>query len=94
MAIAPTLQRHLAARPRTKREADVVALKLFCLFSFILVGLIMAGVLEGAHSEPSLRFQTDFGSIPQAADRFWRQGSLNTIGQLTVAAPGSRAPLP
>ena len=42
---APTLQRHLAARPRTKREADVVALKLFCLFSFILVGLIMAGVL-------------------------------------------------
>ena len=45
MAIAPTLQRHLAARPRTKREADVVALKLFCLFSFILVGLIMAGVL-------------------------------------------------
>lgn len=45
MAIAPTLQRHLVARPRTKREADVVALKLFCLFSFILVGLIMAGVL-------------------------------------------------
>ena len=45
MAIAPTLQRHLTARPRTKREADVVALKLFCLFSFILVGLIMAGVL-------------------------------------------------
>ena len=45
MAIAPALQRHMAARPRTKREADVVALKLFCLFSFILVGLIMAGVL-------------------------------------------------
>ena len=45
MAIAPTLQRHLAARPRSKREADVVALKLFCLFSFILVGLIMAGDL-------------------------------------------------
>jgi hypothetical protein len=45
MAIAPTLQRHMAARARTKREADVVALKLFCLFSFILVGLIMAGVL-------------------------------------------------
>ena len=45
MAIAPALQRHLAARPRSKREADVVALKLFCLFSFILVGLIMAGVL-------------------------------------------------
>jgi len=31
--------------PEVKREADVVALKLFCLFSFILVGLIMAGVL-------------------------------------------------
>jgi hypothetical protein len=45
MAIAPALQRHLTARPRSKREADVVALKLFCLFSFILVGLIMAGVL-------------------------------------------------
>jgi hypothetical protein len=45
MAIAPTLQRHLIARPRSKREADVVAFKLFCLFSFILVGLIMAGVL-------------------------------------------------
>ena len=45
MTIAPTLQRHLTARPRSKREADVVALKLFCLFSFILVGLIMAGVL-------------------------------------------------
>jgi hypothetical protein len=26
----------------TKGEADVMALKLFCLFSFILVGLIMA----------------------------------------------------
>jgi hypothetical protein len=29
----------------TKGEADVMALKLFCLFSFILVGLIMAGIL-------------------------------------------------
>ena len=45
MAIALTLQRHLTSRPGSKREADVVALKLFCLFSFILVGLIMAGVL-------------------------------------------------
>jgi hypothetical protein len=45
MAIAPTLQRYLTARPRTKRDADLVALKLFCLFSFILVGLIMAGLL-------------------------------------------------
>ena len=44
MAVAPTLERYLAA-PTTKREADVVAFKLFCLFSFILVGLIMTGVL-------------------------------------------------
>jgi hypothetical protein len=45
MAIAPTLQRYLAARPRTKRDADLVALKLFCLFSLILVGLIALGLL-------------------------------------------------
>jgi hypothetical protein len=45
MAIAPAIQKRLASRPRSKREADVMALKLFCLFSFILVGLIMAGVL-------------------------------------------------
>ena len=31
--------------PRTEHEADVMALKLFCLLSFILVGLITAGVL-------------------------------------------------
>ena len=35
----------LAARPTTKREADVAALKLFCLFGFILVALILAGIL-------------------------------------------------
>jgi hypothetical protein len=45
MAIAPTLEKYLAARPTTKRETDVVAFKLFCLFSIILVGLIMAGIL-------------------------------------------------
>jgi len=44
MAIAPTLEKYLAA-PTTKREADVAAFKLFCLFSFILVGLIAAGIL-------------------------------------------------
>ena len=33
------------ATPTTKEEADVMALKLFCLFSFILIGLITAGVL-------------------------------------------------
>jgi hypothetical protein len=32
-------------RPVTKREADMMAVKLFCLFSFILVVLIVAGVL-------------------------------------------------
>lgn len=45
MAIAPTLEKNFRFRPATKREADVLALKLFCLFSFILVGLITAGVL-------------------------------------------------
>jgi hypothetical protein len=44
MTVALTLEKYLAA-PTTKREADVVALELFCLFSFILVGLIMAGIL-------------------------------------------------
>ena len=32
-------------RSETKHEADVMALKLFCLLSFLLVGLITAGVL-------------------------------------------------
>ena len=45
MAIAPTSERHLLLRPKNKREADIVAFKLFCLFSVILVGLIMAGIL-------------------------------------------------
>ena len=31
--------------PETKREADLFAFTLFCVFSFILVGLILAGVL-------------------------------------------------
>jgi hypothetical protein len=44
MAISPTLEKYLAA-PTTKREADLLACKLFCLFSFILVGLITAGIL-------------------------------------------------
>jgi hypothetical protein len=32
-------------QPATKRQADLLAIKLFCLGSFILLGLIMAGVL-------------------------------------------------
>ena len=43
MPISQTLEKVL--RPTTQREADLVALKLFCLFSFILVGLIAAGIL-------------------------------------------------
>jgi hypothetical protein len=35
----------LVARPSTKREADVAALKLFCLFAFIFVALILVGIL-------------------------------------------------
>ena len=31
-------------QPATKRQADVLALKVFCLGSFILLGLIIAGV--------------------------------------------------
>jgi hypothetical protein len=45
MTVALTLEKYLDVPPTTKREADVLALKLFCLFSFILVGLIMAGIL-------------------------------------------------
>jgi hypothetical protein len=43
MAIAPTLEKYLVV-PTTKREPDLLALKLFCLFSFILVGLIAVGI--------------------------------------------------
>jgi hypothetical protein len=39
---SPTLN---LASPKTEHEADVMALKLFCLLSFLLVGLITAGVL-------------------------------------------------
>jgi len=35
----------LVARPTTKREADIAALKLFCLFAFVLVALILVGIL-------------------------------------------------
>jgi len=45
MAIATTPRTHLWLRPATKREVDAMAAKLFCLFSFILVALILAGVL-------------------------------------------------
>jgi hypothetical protein len=45
IAIPRTLEKSFWFRPATKREADVLALKLFCLFSFILLGLITSGVL-------------------------------------------------
>jgi hypothetical protein len=45
MATAPTSERNVWFHPATKREADVLAFKLFCLFAFILVGLITGGVL-------------------------------------------------
>jgi hypothetical protein len=38
-------EKYLWLRPATKREADAMAVKLFCLFSFILIGLILAGVI-------------------------------------------------
>jgi hypothetical protein len=43
--MAHTLAKAVLCRPTTKHEADLVAFKLFCLFSFILVGLIAAGIL-------------------------------------------------
>jgi hypothetical protein len=45
MAIAPASEKYFWLSPVTKRDADVLAVKLFCLFSFVLVGLIVAGVL-------------------------------------------------
>ena len=36
---------NMAIAPTNKREADEMALKLFCLLAFILVGLITAGML-------------------------------------------------
>ncbi len=42
MALSTTLN---LASPKTKREADEMALKLFCLLAFLLVGLITAGIL-------------------------------------------------
>ena len=45
MATASTSEKNVWFHPATKREADVLAVKLFCLFAFILVGLITAGVL-------------------------------------------------
>ena len=45
MAIARTLEKHAWFHPGTKREVDILALKLFCVFAFILAGLITAGVL-------------------------------------------------
>jgi hypothetical protein len=35
----------MAIAPTNKREADAIAFKLFCVFAFILVGLIMVGVV-------------------------------------------------
>jgi len=45
MTLTPTLEKYLPLSPATKHEADVMALKLFCMLSFILVGLITAGIL-------------------------------------------------
>jgi hypothetical protein len=42
MALSTTLN---LASPKTKQKADVMAFKLFCLLSFILVGLITTGIL-------------------------------------------------
>jgi hypothetical protein len=45
MVTAWTPEKNVWFHPATKREADVLAVKLFCLFAFILVGLITGGVL-------------------------------------------------
>ena len=45
MATISISEKNVWFHPATKREADLLAVKLFCLFAFILVGLITAGVL-------------------------------------------------
>ena len=35
----------MAIAPTNRRDAGLVAFKLFCVFSFVLVGLITAGIL-------------------------------------------------
>jgi len=45
MTSAPMTEKYLRLRPVTKREADVLAVKLFCLLSFLLVVLIVAGII-------------------------------------------------
>ena len=46
-AVVAGIRKYLAAGPRTKREEDLGALTLFCLLSFILVGLIAVGMALG-----------------------------------------------
>jgi hypothetical protein len=41
----PQTSGYFRFQPATKRKADLLALKLFCLGSFILLGLITVGVL-------------------------------------------------
>jgi hypothetical protein len=36
---------NMALAPTNNREADAMALKLFCLLAFLLVGFITAGIL-------------------------------------------------
>ena len=45
----------MAIAPTNKREADEMALKLFCLLAFLLVGLITAGGLEPQTKAPGHR---------------------------------------
>jgi hypothetical protein len=41
----PKVRSDMAIAPKTKREEDVAALLLFCLFSIVLSGFIAAGIL-------------------------------------------------
>lgn len=43
--VSPQTSGYFRFQPATKRQADVLALKLLCLGSFILLGLIAAGVI-------------------------------------------------
>ena len=45
MANPRTIEKSFWFHRETKLAADVLALKLFCLFSFALLGLIASGVL-------------------------------------------------
>ena len=69
----------MAIAPTNKREADAMALKLFCLLAFILVGLITAGFSRHYLSATSLLAK--FVSVKtEAPTALSAPGALNAPG--------------